>query len=260
MLTIPQCVDDILGWWLEKVQSILTGNLKNVTLFGSVALDDYQTAWSDIDVCVVVNTAINEITGTEIGRIHDNMRDTFISSATWQSNQVVEGFYISLEMAADPALDRACYVAGGTTRKWYVGHPVSPFDRYLLSHHGITYWGDPVSFAPPSLSALRMQLKEDVESLGKFEEYPALWLAGILHWIPRALVFWRDGIMLSKTAALEHEITSGSPYAPVFVLALELRKRGSAAVENAYQELLEKYRPLVTDIQRELTHYGAIST
>jgi predicted nucleotidyltransferase len=253
MIKIPQCVEDILTWWLGRIEPALNGTLKSVTLFGSVALGDYQPAWSDIDVCVVLKRPIDAQTGIKIGRIHDGMRDTFIGSVTWQSPQVIEGFYISADMATDPGLERACYAAGGTTRKWFVGNPVSPFDRYLLSHHGFPYWGKPVSFAPPSLSALKIQLKQDVESLGRFEEYPALWLAGILHWIPRSLIFWRDGILLSKTAALEHEIDADSPFAAIFTKALELRKHGHVAAEEAYQELLEMFRPIVADIQHELT-------
>lgn len=251
-MMIPQCVDDILNWWFEKIKPILAGNLKTVTLFGSVVFGDYQPTWSDIDVCVVLNIPIDAQTGAEIGRIHDEMRDTFIGSATWLAPQVIEGFYIPSEMATDPTLERACYVAGGTTRKWFIGNPVSPFDRYILSHHGITYRGEPVSVAPPSVEALRTQLKRDVEHLGEFERYSGLWLASMLHWAARSLVFWRDGVMLSKTAALEHEIAGGSPYSPAFKLALEHRKQGSAFAKAHYQQLLEAFRPIVAEIQQDL--------
>ena len=62
-------------------------------------------------------------------------------------------------------------------------------------------------------------------------------MTGMLHWAARSLVFWRESLMLSKSAALEHEMAHGSPFAEAFALALKIRREGSAAAAGYHQEL-----------------------
>ena len=255
MMETPDEAREILGWWLPRITSILGANLINVTLHGSVTLQDYNPAWSDIDVCVVVDKPVSENTGRQIGLIHDRMRATYLDSGTWRSGQVIEGYYIPLEMAGDKNLCNSCYIAGGTTRKWAVCNPVMPFDRYMLAHFGKACVGETVFFAGPAEEDLKQQCMDDLKHVRVYEDQSAIWLAGMLHWLARSLVFWRDGQMLSKSAALQREIDSNSRYREAFKLALALRRAGSTVAGEHFAELYTLYSRLADTVADELMQY-----
>lgn len=74
----------------------------------------------------------------------------------------------------------------------------------------------------------------------------------MLHWAARSLVFWRDGAMLSKSAALEHEIAHGSPFAAAFQTALMVRREGSAVATRYHPELRRYYGQMTLDLAHEI--------
>ena len=119
---------------------------------------------------------------------------------------------------------------------------LSPFDRLTLSGHGRLVAGEPVPVAPPSPSSLCRQLRDDLASLYRPRLDRPIWLAGMIQWMARSLVFWRDGETVGKTAALEHEIAAGSPYSGAFRLALLLRcEEGSRACRDRHEEIRERF-------------------
>ncbi len=243
---IPLAVEGLLEWWLPRVRAALGLKVKSVVLYGGVVLDDFAPGWSDVDVCVVLDTPIEQDEAAAIGAVHDEMREQFVDSGKggWRSGQAIEGPYVPIELTAGPEATGLCFVAGGTTRRWADGHPISPFDRYMLSHFGACYAGQTVRFAPPTRQALVVQLREDLPQLVEPDHArlsSSIWLAGTIHWIARSVVFWRDGVMLSKTAALEQEIEAGSPFADAYELALRLRREGSAATRDHLPELRERF-------------------
>ena len=239
---IPQQVRPLLDWWLPRVRDLLGPDLRSVVLHGSVALGDFMPGWSDVDVCVAMEEPLAERAAEAIGALHDEMAARFIDGGAggWRSGQAIEGPYIPVRLAGDPNAVAPCYTAGGTTRRYAVGHPITPFDRYMLAHFARILSGPDVGFAPPSPASLVEQARTDLRLVS--EPHPdcldaPIWLAGIMHWLARSIVFWRDGVMLSKTAALEHEIAGGSPFADAFGLALALRQEGSAACAGRLDEL-----------------------
>ncbi len=258
---IPPVVAHILDWWLPEIQSCLGHRLRSVMLHGSVTLDDFMPRWSDVDVCVVLTTPITQGEAQVIGTIHDQMRHRFIDEGegSWESGQAVEGCYIPADLAANVVLQMPCYSAGGSTRKWAVCHPVSPFDRYILAHFGHPVAGERVMFTPPSMQDLASQTEQDLGPLRTWSddlEQSAIWMAGMLHWIARSLVFWREGTMLSKSGALRHEIQRGSAFASAFHLALEIREAGSATAASHYADLRRHFgqtaRPAAREVERHM--------
>ena len=257
---IPPSVGCMLDWWLPEVRSCLDEKLRAVLLFGSVALDDFCPGWSDVDVCVVLDTPITRSEGDAVGAIHDEMRRRFIDGGdgSWLSGQAIEGSYIPAELAADSSLRVPCYTAGGSTRKWAVGNPLSPFDRYMLAHHARPVAGERVAFTPPSASDLVGQSEHDLAGLRNWNEnseQSAIWMAGMLHWIARSIVFWRDGRMLSKSDALRHEIERGAEFADAFALSLEIRQAGSATAAARHAELRRHFDDVVHPAAREIERY-----
>lgn len=228
---LPPAVADLLGWWLPEIRLCLGENLHSVMLYGSVTLDDFCPRWSDVDVCVLLKAPISRGDGVAIGKIHDRMGRQFLAGAdaSWTSGQAIEGAYIPVDLASIPHLPQPSYTAGGGTRQWAVGDPLLPFDRYLLAHRGRLLAGEGVAFAPPG--------REDLVRQSEGEGQSAIWLCGMLHWLARSLVFWRDGRMLSKSAALRHEIDGGSRFWEAFGLALDIREQGSAAAAGHREEL-----------------------
>jgi hypothetical protein len=235
----------VLDWWFPQVQACLRGKLHAVVLFGSVTLDDFCPGWSDVDVCVVVNQPVSETEGKALGEIHDRMRDLFIRThrAGWASGQAIGGYYIPRELVTDSDRKMPCYTAGGTTRRWAQDNPVSPFDRYMLAHFGSIIAGEDTKFAPPSDESLVTQARADIAQLRESDpaKQSSIWLCGMFHWLARSLVFWREGTMISKSAALKRGIDTNSKYADAFLLALEIRQRGSAAAAAQHEILLQNF-------------------
>jgi len=231
----------LLDWWLAEIQACLGKAIDAVLVHGSIALDDFCSGWSDIDVCVVLHSPVSETQGDTLGSIHDRMQERFIRERQegWVSGQVVEGYYIPHELVSDAELEMPCYTAGGTTRQLATGHPVSPFDRYMLAHHAHTVMGTPLHFAPPDEQSLLAQTRHDLADLRKRARSPqsSIWLCGELHWLARCLVFWRDGQMLSKSTSLQREMERGSVFSEAFRLALQIRREGSLAAAGYHESL-----------------------
>jgi len=246
----------ILAWWLPRVHECLGDKIHTILLYGSATLGDFCPRWSDVDVCVVLQSPITQEEGESVGDIHDRMYDRFVSGGAegWESGQGVEGPYIPIELVEDESVEAPCYSAGGTTRKWEVCQPISPFDRYILAHFSRALSGSSVSFRPPSELSLAAQTEADLAALQAWDRaaQSAIWLAGMLHWAARSLVFWRDGTMLPKSAALEREIAQNSPFADVFRLALAIRREGSAVAARHHQELKRYYSQMALDLANEI--------
>ncbi len=261
-IRIPAIVSPLLDWWLGEIRQSLGDTFIAVVLYGSITLDDFCTGWSDVDVCVVVNPPVSETAGVALGKIHDRMRDRFVHEriSGWMSGQVVEGSYIPRELVGDEQKRMPCYTAGGSSRRWALGHPVSAFDRYMLAHFGRTIAGAPTRFTPPRKQSLIAQSKRDLADLRRraSSQQSDIWLCGTLHWLARCLIFWRDGKLLSKSSALQHELEKGSPYSDAFRLASQIRREGSAAAAQHHQALRQHFDTCALPCAEEID--AAIST
>jgi hypothetical protein len=252
----------LVSWWQTEIHTVLSDKLQAVVLGGSTVLGDFQPGWSDVDVCVVLRTPITEAEGAVIGQVHDAMRAHFIDGGQdgWRSGQAIEGAYITGEMLQYGHAG-TCYVAGGSTRWWGVKDPISPFDRLIYAQHGCWLFGEEVPIALPDGKALRAQSIRDSQEFinppaGCLES--AIWLAGIMHWLSRTLVFWRDGELVSKTAALEREVAAGRPLASAFILPLALRREGSAACRQHVDDLRYNYQANLDTAVQSLVEVGLL--
>jgi hypothetical protein len=243
---IPPEVQVLLDWWLPRIREVLGPRLRAAILFGGAALGDYTPGRSDVDVCTVVDGGIPQDVGPRIARVHDQMREQFVvqPGETGRYRYVIEGQYIPPEIVTDSRAVGDCYVAWGRTRQGLHGNPITPFDRYSLSRYGICVWGQDLRFAPASREELLQQLHEDLVSL---TDPPAeslaspRWVAMMITWTARSMIFWRDGAFLSKPAALKREIASGGPFAETYRLALAAHAGGSAFYEQHAVALREHF-------------------
>lgn len=252
---LPPQVQTITNWWLPRMKHIIGDELVAVLLTGSGALDDYCDGWSDVDVCVVLRGGMPERMAPDICVLHDEMRDMFMNMSDWKSGQFIEGYYVSSDLASRHITEDWCYVADGSTRKYYLGNPITPFDQYITSHHSKLLDGRPVVVSTSTGSELAKQTLEDMATLSEYERQSGIWLCGMMHWLARTIVFWRDGIMLSKSAALYKEISGGSPYKKVYELALQARQEGSMHAGKYRDELLSLYAGVVPKAMQDISAF-----
>ena len=240
---LPVGVASLLRWWLGRVRLVLGGKLRTVYVHGSLVLDDFCSGWSDVDVCVVVNDAVSEVEAQVLGTIHDEMGERFLRghAAGWRSGQAIEGCYIPEPLVKDAGCEMPCYVAGDQAGRLCIGHPLLPFDREVLARFGRRMMGPSLVFSRPTRAALAEQTARMLAEIRRqvSGSPSAIWLCGIQHWLARSLVFWRDGDLVAKSAALRREVAQGSPFAGAFVLALRIREEGSA-VANQHREALQR--------------------
>ena len=234
---IPADVQVLLDWWLPRIREALGLRLRSVRLFGGVAQGGYAPGRSDVDVCSVVDGGVQPEDGQRIAHIYDQMRETFVLQPTAAAGYryVIEGQYIPVPLVTDSQAAGDCYVTWGRIREWVHGNPITPFDRYSLAHFGVLVWGENLHFAPPTREQLAQQLYGDLKSLtnppAESLQRPR-WLAMMITWCARSMVFWRDGMFLPKTDALQREIAAGGQFADAYRLALEVRQGGPAIAEQ----------------------------
>ena len=224
---------------VARVSQVLGRKLRSVMLYGSVCLDGFEPAWSDIDMCTVVDEPVSEEEAAGLDRVHEEMGRRFIEGdqGGWRNTQILEGEFIPVELVRDADAAGMCYVTTTGHRELRVCNPLSAFYRYMLAHHALCYAGEYVPFTPPSRAALVAETRELMltgqGALLRREMAGAsgIMMAGIIQDTARTIAFWRDGDLLSKTEALAREIAGGSPFADAYRLALHLRKTGSAKCE-----------------------------
>ena len=250
----------LLNWWQPRIQDILGSKIKSIVLFSSVALGDYQPSSSDVDVCTVVEGDITLEQGQRIGQVHDEMRQRFINEGVkgLKLRQIIEGPYVPVELTRDSKAIGYCYIAGGKTRKWAECNPITAFDRYSICHVGERFFGDTISFAPPTRDELIEHLNQGLDGISAASPESlksSYWLAEMLTFLARSLVFWRDRVMRSKTRALQQEIEAQTPFSPTFNLALQFRQRKSDMDLPSHNELLRQFLLIKEQLVQEIKNF-----
>jgi hypothetical protein len=246
---LPREVSAILDWWLPRVHHSFEGHLESIALFGGLALGEFAPGWSDVDTCIIVRTPVSDAQASAMNAILAEMDERFVQQrdAGWRSGQGVQGAVITAAQAAEPGRAEMCFYAWSAQGVHTSCDPFSSFDRYLLANHGRLLEGAHVPIAPPSRQALLDMTLQDLQKYFNDSSATAsragpIMLAGLLHWAARSLVFWREGIMLPKSAALRREIETGSPFVEAFRLALEVRALGSACAASRETQLRQCFR------------------
>lgn len=84
----------------------------------------------------------------------------------------------------------------------------------------------------------------------------AIWFAMKIFDIGRSVVFWRDGVLMSKTAAMKHEIDLEGPFTDSYRLALACREQCKAFAEVHLSDLsrcFESIREPAVDLLKQLS-------
>jgi hypothetical protein len=245
---LPAEVTAILDWWRPRVCEVFGDELQGVFLFGGLALGEFAPGWSDVDTYLIVGSPVTAEQADAMNAMLAEMDERFINHGAegWRSGQAVQGAVVTSGQAAEVGRAEECFYAWGSKGVHKHCDPFSAFDRYQLAHHRKLIWGDDVYFAPPSREALVEMTVEGMNLFGDAAEGPGkhgpIMLAGLLHWVARSFVFWRDCVLVAKSAALRQEIDRGSPFADVFSLALDVREQGSASAAEHEEALRKVFR------------------
>ena len=157
----------LLEEWWPKAQALCRDHVHCVQLFGSVTNEDYQPGWSDIDVCVLLDTPLEPETAALDEEYRDRIEATFLA----EGQPRIEGF-----------------------------------GRLQIATRSICWFGEPAEWTPPTREALVADMAWLFDALEETPgDFSAIRLAGLLMEVARQTVFWRDGEWLSKTAALQRE-------------------------------------------------------
>lgn len=238
---IPRSVAAVLSWWLPRARGLCGGEFASAVLFGSVAHGDFLPRWSDVDVCLVLHEEPRDDLRAAVDRLARESVERFVGGGAdgWESGQAVEGPAIPRAAAADPT------------------HPaLDPFDRLSLARAGVVLDGEPIVFAPPPAAALAASRRAQLASFLDFEGRSPIRLASQIAWLARDRVFVRTGEPATKTAALESEIARGGPFTDAFLLALALRREGSAACAAHEPDLRRLYAAVARELEKSLKRSG----
>ena len=256
-MRIPAPARQIVERWTREVRDALSDALVGVQIGGSLALDDFQPGWSDVDLFAVLARPASASDVERIRRIHAALCRDFVDAGRggWESGQAVECVFLTREMATEPDLRGVCCVAGDNGAERVEDWALLPFDRHVLARFGRHLCGERTAFAPSRPEDLRAQTASGVAQLdpARADRESPIWLASVLHWLARSIVFWRDGEALSKTAALDREIARDSPFAQEFELARSIRRQGSRTATGHEAELRRAFRDVASRAADQLT-------
>ncbi|MDJ0973165.1 MAG: nucleotidyltransferase domain-containing protein [Planctomycetota bacterium] len=241
-LETPAAVQPLLAWWLPRVRDVLGDTYRSALLFGSVAVGDFAPGWSDVDVCVVTTAPLTVEQERRVGELRRDLDAHFLAPDAygWSSGQTIDALYVTV----DELVGRA-------------PSALDPFNRLSLVTCTRLLDGEPARIEPPTEDALRNRTAAFVEEAARPpSEATPIWFASMIQLLARALVYWREGTLVSKSAALERLIQNGDAQADDFALALRVRLEGSAAAAGRESALRDAYGrvapPTLAELRRLL--------
>ncbi|MGE0191855.1 MAG: nucleotidyltransferase domain-containing protein [Planctomycetota bacterium] len=220
---LPAAVQGLLAWWLPRAEVACGDALRAMLLYGSVVLGDFQAGWSDVDVCAVLREPPSRTRERCLAELHHATELAFVEGreGPWSSGQTVD---LLVLYAAHGDLDHE--------------HVQDAFDQLGLATRTRVLAGESVTIAHPDRDALsRRSMRLEQEACSPPEGASAIWYAAVLQLLARAVVFWRDGELVSKTRALLRLIEERGQVAEAFELALRVRRGGSATAARHTDEL-----------------------
>ncbi len=239
---LPDEVQALLGWWTPRVRELLGRTYRAGILYGSVAAGDFAPGWSDVDVCVVVRAPPSAVELSGLERLHSEAFRRYVEDGEdgWRSGQAVDAIFMVESALADAASAEP-----------------APFDRLSLHAHGRPLDDTRCTVAAPRRADLRRQLRSRLEELNTPPRSPSpIWLADGVAWLARALRYWRDGVVLTKSEALEGAAQAHPHQAAAFALSLQIRLEGSACAArqgDALRSAFEELRPVVLGLRSRMT-------
>jgi len=190
-------------------------------------MGDFQPGWSDIDVCVVRSGPETAEQHRDLDALQQDMEARFLgrNADGWVSGQVIDAMYVRADR-------------GDTRREDFA----DTFDLLSLSACALHLDGESLTIPRPGRQDLISRLRRFMDEAATVPaDASPIWFAAMLQLLARALVFWRDDELVSKSEALERVMAGGGPSAPAYALALQVRRDGSATASAHAPALRSAY-------------------
>ncbi|MET9053659.1 hypothetical protein ABZW50_21190 [Streptomyces bacillaris] len=229
MRDLPAAVKPLLARFMSDAGAAVP--LVALWAHGSLALGDYQSGRSDLDLVALVGTELDGAQQAELRAVHERLIADVPLARSLHCTYVPRGD------ATDTARRHPTWAQG----EWFE-RPVTPVSRRELSMGAVVLHGPPPAGLLPGVSD--RELAEFVRA--ELEDYwlpvtssakAGLWLQDI--WVDlgmltfaRASVTLRDGRLITKRQALDELCSMGAPAAVVD--DIRRRRYGTNLLKNPY--------------------------
>lgn len=202
----------------NKIVTVLADNKPAIYLFGSVALDDFQLGWSDIDILVLTDREVTEQQAETLVGLRQALMEYYPGNPYFR---LFEGGMLSVVAFLHNNNERTVYW-GTSGQRITDGYKIDSFGMAELLDYGILLYGDDIrsKIIYPTYAQMRDDITHHVQAA---QTHGAV--VGWLLDIARGLYTLRTGNIIAKTAAgewaLEEELC---PDADILQKTVQIRK------------------------------------
>jgi predicted nucleotidyltransferase/RimJ/RimL family protein N-acetyltransferase len=223
----------------DAIAAILAENAPTVYLYGSVALDDFQYGWSDIDLLVLTEKQISSEQAQRLVHLRQELSGGEPENTYYR---LFEGGMLSLSAFLTDTPDTVVYwgTSGERIADRYV---FDSFCKLELLDHGVLLYGKDVrgQMRRPIYEDLKTDVRRHYETIREYSGKTgrSLYSFGWLLDISRCIYTLRTGRIIAKTKAGEWALENGlCPDAAALETALRVRKEARIFKED---ETLQAY-------------------
>ena len=202
----------------NEITCILTDNKPTVYLFGSVALDDFQLGWSDIDILILTQKEITEQQAETMVELRQVLLERYPGNPYFR---LFEGGILSADAFLHSKNERTVYW-GTSGQRITDNYKMDSFGMAELLDSGILLCGEDVrnKMTYPTYAQMRDDIVRHVQSARKHGV-----VVGWLLDIARGLYTLRTGKIITKTAAGEWALDERlCPDADILQKSVQIRK------------------------------------
>lgn len=124
----------------NEIVTVLADNKPTIYLFGSVALDDFQLGWSDIDILVLTNREIIEQQAETLVGLRQALLERYPGNSYFQ---LFEGGMLSADAFLQDNNERAVYW-GTSGQRITDSYKMDSFGMAELLDRGILLYGEDI--------------------------------------------------------------------------------------------------------------------
>lgn len=242
----------------QRIAEILEPYSPSIYLYGSVALHDFKSGWSDIDILVLTGREIPEAQALTLV----NLRQTMLQEEPENRHyRLFEGGMLTLDAFLCGKKDRVVY--WGTSGERIADNYA--FDAFCMSElldSGVLLYGNDLrgNFIHPDFDALKENVTRHYETIRKYAGLSgrSFYTYGWLLDISRCIYTLRTGKIIAKTAAGEWALKEKlCPCEAVLAKAVKIRKepdiyKNDTAIFDYAETIGEDIQRYADILEREL--------
>jgi predicted nucleotidyltransferase len=213
-MTLNEAIQIMTG----EIVTVLADNKPTIYLFGSVALDDFQLGWSDIDILVLTNREITEQQAETLVGLRQALLERYPGNPYFR---LFEGGMLSANAFLQDKKERTVYW-GTSGQRITDCYKMDSFGMAELLDSGILLYGEDIrsKMTYPAYSQIRDDIINHVQA-ARTHGVVVGWLLDIA----RGIYTLRTGKIVSKTAAGEWALNEGfCPDADILQKTVQIRK------------------------------------